>query len=291
MKADTRRALIEDRVLVAGEVDFASLAEEFAVSEMTIRRDIEALEEKGVLRRVAGGAIAFEGRGYEPPFRARALSAVEGKQHIAEAVVGLLRRGESVILDSGSTALAVARAIRGRDLALTVVTPSLLVALELVDDPGTTVMTVGGTVRPGELSLVGPASENGFAGFNCDTYVMGVAGLDATRGASEYHAEEGAMKRAALRAAERIILPVDASKLGRVHLIHVAPLDAADIVVSDAGEKDPTLDSAARQGVQVVRVAGSDAAGSGAADVASSGAAGGAGGAGAGDADAEGARG
>jgi DeoR/GlpR family transcriptional regulator of sugar metabolism len=251
MKAEARRAAIEGRVRSHGEVDFASLAGEFAVSEMTIRRDIEVLEEKGVLRRVAGGAIAFQGRGYEPPFATRVLNAVDQKRHIADAVARLLRQGESVIFDSGSSALAVARAIRGRRLGLTVITPSVLVALELVDEPDTTVIMTGGQVRSGELSLVGPESEASFAGYNCDTYVMGIAGLDGVKGASEYHREEGAMKRAALAAAARVIVPVDASKLGRVHLMHVAPLSAIDVIVSDMTEQDATLAAARRAGVDV----------------------------------------
>lgn len=258
MKADARRSLIQDRVLAEGEVEFALLAQEFGVSEMTIRRDIDALQSQGVLRRVTGGAIAFTGRGYEPPYKARALSAVDQKRNIAEAIVKLLRPEESIILDSGSSALAVARAIRNRSLALTIVTPSLLVALELVDEADTTVILTGGTARPGELSLIGPDTDASLAQYSCDTFIMGIAGVDAVKGATEYHREEAAVKRAALKSAARVIVGADASKLGQVHLVAVAPLRDIDVIVSDASPDDPTLTEAKKLGVEIIHVADPD---------------------------------
>lgn len=255
MKATERRALIEARILAAGEVDFASLADEFEVSEMTIRRDVDTLEERDLVRRVAGGAIAYAGRAAEPAFSARALSAAREKTHIANAVVRLLRTGETVILDSGSTALAVARAVVGRDLQLTVVTPSILVAMELADEPDTTVLLLGGEVRPKELSLIGPETQRSLAGYNCDTYVMGVGGLAAAAGATEYHRGESAVKEIAISSAERVIAAVDASKLGQVRLVRVCGLEAIDTIVSDGGHEDPTLLAAEEHGIEVIHVA------------------------------------
>ncbi|WP_263993650.1 DeoR/GlpR family DNA-binding transcription regulator, partial [Mycolicibacterium fallax] len=167
------------------------LAEEFRVSEMTIRRDIERLEEQGIARRVLGGAIAYGGKSTEPSFDARAAVAAGEKVHIASAVADLLVPRETVVLDSGSTVLAVARAIKGRNLGLTVITPSLLVAVELADEPDTTILLTGGKVRPGELSLIGAEAEDFYLRYNADTYVMGIAGVHGRRGASEYHREEG----------------------------------------------------------------------------------------------------
>lgn len=176
MTGDERRALIQERIAADGEADYATLASAFDVSEMTIRRDIEALEVQGKVRRVIGGAIAFTGKSEEPSFEARAQLAAHEKAHIAEAAVTLLEPHATVILDSGSTALAVAKCIRGRNLALTIITPSVLAALELADEPDTTVILTGGRLRPGELSLIGSDAEAAFRRYNCDTYVMGVAG-------------------------------------------------------------------------------------------------------------------
>ena len=152
MDAKTRRDRIERRVRTQREIGYAELAAEFDVSEMTIRRDIEALEMLGVVRRVVGGAIALKGKDSEPSFETRVANAAEEKRHIAVAVADLIGSKETLIIDSGSTALAVAKALKGRQLGLTVVTPSLLVALELIDEPGATVVLTGGELRPGELS-------------------------------------------------------------------------------------------------------------------------------------------
>jgi DeoR/GlpR family transcriptional regulator of sugar metabolism len=254
MAAKTRRALIEQRVLTDGEIDFATLASEFQVSEMTIRRDIDALEASGVVRRVVGGAISLDGKAFEPPFEARAGEAAVGKMHIAEAAARLLQPNETVILDSGSTVLAVAKAIRGLGLGLTIVTPSILVAVELADEPDTTVLLTGGLVRPSELSLIGFDTEETLARYNCDTYIMGIAGVDALRGVTEYHREEGSVKKAAMKAADRVIVVADDSKLGRVQLMNVAPLGAVGALVTDGPADHPTLVAARSLGVNVICV-------------------------------------
>lgn len=255
MNASARRASIEEIVAKQGEVSLADLAERFGVSEMTVRRDLDVLEEEGVLRKIMGGAIFVGGKSTEPSFHSRAAAAAEEKSHLAAIAVSLLKPRQTVILDSGSTVLAVAREIRGKGLGLTVVTPSVLVAVELADEPDTTILVTGGRLRPGELSLIGSEAEDAFLRYNCDVYVMGVAGVDAVRGASEYHREEGAVKRYAARSADRVIAVVDQSKLGRVQLINV--LDAADLdaVVTDAPEDHPTVVRLREAGIAVHRTA------------------------------------
>lgn len=254
MDVSERRIIIEDRVTRHGEVQFAELAREFGVSEMTIRRDIEALQQAGVVRRISGGAIAVSGTAYEPSYGARAGRAVDSKAHIARAIADLLSPGETVILDSGSTVASVARAVCGRGLGLTVITPSLTVATTLADEPDTTVVLSGGVVRPGELSLIGSDAERVIGAYNCDTYVAGVAGVDAVRGLTEYHPQEAAVKRVAVAAARRLIVGVDEAKLGRVHLVNIAPLSAVDVLVTDADPDHPTVRDARDAGAEVVSV-------------------------------------
>lgn len=256
MDAKTRRYRIEQRVRTKREVAYADLAAEFDVSEMTIRRDVEALETQGVVRRVVGGAIALQGKDSEPSFETRVADAAEEKRHIADAVADLIGANETLILDSGSTALAVAKSLKGRGLGLTVVTPSLLVALELVAEPDTNVVLTGGQLRPSELSLVGPATEDTLRGYNCDTFVMGVAGIDADRGISDYHPGESQVKRAASQRADRVIVAADKSKLGRVTFVSIAPLTAVDTIVTDGPPDHSALVAARGVGVDVICVAG-----------------------------------
>lgn len=254
MDVSERRAYIAGQVASAGEVEFGALAETLQVSKMTIRRDIEILEEQGVLRRVVGGAISLKGTSAEPTFESRASLAAQEKEHIAEAVVDLLTPGETVLLDSGSTVLSVARAIRKRGLTLTVVTPSALAGLELSDSPGVTVYLTGGLLRPSELSLIGPCTIDAISRFNCDTYVMGVAGVDAIGGISEYHYEEAHVKVAAMAMSQRIIVAADQSKLGRSALVKIAELADIQALVTDAPKNHPTLRAAAKLGVSVTSV-------------------------------------
>jgi DeoR/GlpR family transcriptional regulator of sugar metabolism len=255
--AKSRRDRIEHRVRVEREVAFAELAAEFDVSEMTIRRDVEALESLGVVRRVVGGAIALKGKDSEPSFATRVAVAAEEKRHIADAVAGLISPDETLILDSGSTALAVARSLRGRGLGLTVVTPSVLAALELVDDPDTTIVLTGGELRPGELSLIGPATEDTLSNYNCDTFVMGVAGIDGERGISDYHQAESRVKRAAAKRADRVVVAADKSKLGRVTFVSIAALADVHVVITDGAPDHPALVAARGVGVEVICVPGS----------------------------------
>jgi DeoR/GlpR family transcriptional regulator of sugar metabolism len=255
MDVHERRDLIAQRVLSAGEVEFAVLADSLGVSEMTIRRDIEVLESQGVLRRVVGGAIALQGTSREPSFDSRVSASAKEKEHIASAVVDALVPGETVLLDSGSTVLSVAREIRKRGVPLTVVTPSTLAGLELSDSPGVTVHLIGGLLRPQELSVIGPDAIRAIEAFNCDTYVMGVAGVDPEGGISDYHYEEAHVKRAAMRSSKRTILAADHTKLGRTSLVRIAHLAEISLLVTDARPDHPTLQDASTQGVQVVTTA------------------------------------
>ncbi|KMO80906.1 Glycerol-3-phosphate regulon repressor [Mycolicibacterium obuense] len=254
MDVKSRRDFIEQRVRAAREITYAELATEFDVSEMTIRRDVEALEASGVVRRVVGGAIALQGKDTEPSFATRMADAAQEKIHIADVVADLIGVNETLILDSGSTALAVANSLRGRGLGLTVVTPSVLAALALVDEPDTTVVLTGGELRSGELSLIGAAAEDTLANYNCDTYVMGVAGIDGERGISDYHQAESRVKRAASRRADRVIVAADKSKLGRVTFVSITTLASVAIIVSDGPPEHPALVAARDAGVEVICV-------------------------------------
>lgn len=253
MDVDTRRMRIGQIVAEEGEAAFATLATDFGVSEMTIRRDVEALEKAGLVRRVFGGVIAASGTGFEPPYGERAGHAAGTKGRIGQAIADSLRPGETVFLDSGSTVASVAHALRGRRLGLTVLTPSIVVATALADEPDTRVTLIGGEVRAGELSVIGHDAEQMIARYNCDTFVAGVAGVDATRGLTEYHPQEASVKRVAVARSSRVIVGADSTKLGQVLLVTVAELSDVAILVTDA-IAHPTLDAAREAGVTVVTV-------------------------------------
>ncbi len=227
------------------------MAEEFGVSEMTIRRDLETLEAEGLARRVRGGAISVISSSYEPPLAVRAITAPDAKAAIGAAAAGLVNDGDTVIVDVGTTTLELARALHGRR-GLTVVTASLPIAAELGADPDIRVVVTGGQVRPGELSLTGGMAEDAFTTMNCDLAFIGVAGICVAPGLTEYNPDDARVKRAAIGAARRTIVVADASKLGRVAFSTVAPLSAIDVLVTEAPASHPALGDIAAGGVEVV---------------------------------------
>ena len=238
------------RLAANGEVGFTELAEEFGVSEMTIRRDLESLEADGLARRVRGGAISVVSRSYEPPLSVRAATASEAKAAIGATAAALVNDGDTIIIDVGTTTLELAKALHGRR-GLTVVTPSLPIAAELGTDPDIRVLVTGGQVRIGELSLTGGMAEDAFTSMNCDLAFIGVAGICAAPGLTEYNPDDARVKRAAMSAARRTIVLADSSKLGRVAFSTVAPLSSVDVLVTDAPADNPTALDIAAAGVDI----------------------------------------
>src|SRR5947209_3588334 len=253
MSTHERRGAIRGFLANRGEAGITELAAEFDVSEMTIRRDLEELEAQGFARRVRGGVIATVSRSYEPPLASRATQASAAKERIAEVASGYIEYGETAILDVGTTTLALARCLRGRG-GLTIVTPSVQAATELAGDPNSRVILTGGIVRPGELSLIGHLAEGTFAQLNCDVLFLGVGGIEAEKGLTEYNLDDTRVKRAAMAAASRKIALADQSKLGRVCLATIGALSDIDVLITDAPSKHPVLAAVREAGVEVVSV-------------------------------------
>lgn len=233
MDVRERRQALIDAMQREGELQVRQLAADLGCSEMTIRRDLDALERDGAVRRVHGGAVRVNLRSSEPPYALRALEAVEAKQRIGRAVAGLLADGETVILDSGTTAMEVARAIHGRPL--TVLSLGLRAQFELADDGAVRLIATGGDVRPGELSLSGELAEIAFERLRFDTYILGCCGIDGREGVTTHLQADARLQRAAIRSARRTIVISDQSKLGLVTFSHVCDLTSVDLLVTDAG--------------------------------------------------------
>lgn len=233
MNKSDRHRLILDVIERSGRLRIADVARESGMTEMTIRRDLEALEQLGALSRVHGGAVSVVSQSHSPHYQTRALANVGSKERIGAGTADLISEGETVILDAGSTTAAVARSLLGRR-NLRIMTLDLRIAAVLADDPGLTVMVSGGSVRPIEHGLFGSGAIRSFEDFNFDTYVLSASGVDAVAGITEYNADDATVKRAALAAARRTILVADSSKLDAVTYANVCPLEQIDVLVTDA---------------------------------------------------------
>ena len=203
---------------------------------MTIRRDLEALEQEGVLRRVHGGAIDLAiARLRGALLGARQARAAEAKAAIGRAAAAMLGERETVVLDVGTTTLQVARALHDRR-NLTVLTPSLHIANALARYRGIRLMLTGGHVSPGEGSLVGDMAEEAFVRLRFDTFVMGVGGVDLDAGVHRVQPRgrarqaRGARERAPLHRRRR------QQQAGQGHLRAGLPdLERVDVLVTDSG--------------------------------------------------------
>ncbi|MEV7424456.1 MULTISPECIES: DeoR/GlpR family DNA-binding transcription regulator [unclassified Streptomyces] len=252
MAATERLKKIADAVRETGRLSVTELADLTGASEMTIRRDLEVLADQGVLERYRGGARSLLLRGEEPPFDLRARDALDIKRRIAAEVAELIADGESVVLDSGTTCLEVARVLHHR--SLTVMPLSLHAANALTGAPRLTLLLPGGQPRPGELALTGPLTEASLAALRFDTAVIGCCGLTATDGLTAYDLADAAIKRAAIASARRVIAVTEAAKLSRTALAFVTPASALHAVVTDGSATDDETDALTAAGVTVRKV-------------------------------------
>lgn len=250
--ATDRLRQITEAVREAGRAGVAELAELTGASEMTIRRDLEVLAAQGVLERYRGGARSLLLRGDEPPFALRSQDGLEAKRRIATEAARLIADGESVVVDSGTTCLEVARALKDR--RLTVMPLSLHAVNALTDGPHLTLLVPGGRPRQGELALTGPLTQASLSALRFDTAVIGCCGLTAEDGLTAYDLDDAAVKRAAIASARRVIAVTEGSKLSRTALAHVAPASALHAVVTDQDAPEDQVDALAVRGVTVSQV-------------------------------------
>jgi len=256
MKKTQRQQALQSAVQSAGRARVAELSISLGVSEMTVRRDLEELEAAGLILRVHGGAISTISRSFEPGFTARSQQQVEAKRQIGRAAASLVRDGETLIIDAGTTTLHVAEQLPA-DICIRVMALSLRVADILADLPNVTLMLPGGVVRSQERSLVGGMTTATFDQLTFDTLILTSGGIDVTEGVTEYEFDDSETKRAALRNARRRILVADSTKLGAVSFVKVCPIDAIDILVTDAGASPSRVAALREAGLEVI-VAPSD---------------------------------
>jgi DeoR family transcriptional regulator of aga operon len=249
----TRRRRLGELVRSHGFVRVTDASRMLGVSEVTVRADLSQLEDDGVLTRVHGGAVPATATS-ESPLEQTVRQDADIKRRIGEGAAALVRPGESVLLDVGSTALAAARALVARsDLDdVVVLTNGLSIALALEPAiPRFTVVVIGGTLRPLQHSLVDPHATDALAGIHADVALIGCNGVDLEAGVTNLNLAEAQVKRAMVRASTRRILIADASKLGRRHLGRIGALEDFDVLVTAGAPGEELLAPIRRRGVGI----------------------------------------
>jgi DeoR/GlpR family transcriptional regulator of sugar metabolism len=228
---EVRRAAVADHLLTAGSASVADLAEHFGVSLMTVHRDLATLESRGVIRRFRGGASALPSSVFESSIAYRKTTMLKEKAAIANAARSLIEPGMSVMLDEGSTMLALAEAIR-EVTPLTVVTNHVDAMVTLRSASGIRLIGIGGEYNPNHDAFTGVQCIEAIGQLRGDILFISASALDVT---AAYHQEQEVVliKRALMRSAARRILLVDSSKLGKTALHRLAPLTDFDLLITD----------------------------------------------------------
>jgi DeoR/GlpR family transcriptional regulator of sugar metabolism len=229
---EERRQQVLHRVREDGRVSVAQLSQEFGVSEVTIRNDLQALADRRLIVRTHGGAVSANPETYELALAMRRQQQVQEKGRIGEAGAAIVTNGDAIILDSSSTALAIAQHLKSHR-HLTIVTNSLAVAQEMLDAPGVTVVMSGGRVRRDTASLVGTDGLDILDKFNIQKGFFGAHGITVEDGLTDVNADEAEVKRELVTMCRQVVAVLDATKWGQVGLVSFAPLERVNTVISD----------------------------------------------------------
>jgi DeoR family transcriptional regulator of aga operon len=247
-----RFAAILDRLGDDGSVDVDRLAGALAVSPSTVRRDLRALEERGLLERTHGGAVG-PSRAFELPLRVRGGQRRPEKLLIARAAAAMVGDGATIGLTGGSTTTEVARQLVDVE-RLTVVTNAINIAAELAIRPNLRLIVTGGVVRGTSYELVGPLAERGLEGLRVETVFVGVDGVSLEAGFTTFEDVEAQTNLALITRAARVVVVADGSKIGRVTLARICEPSAVHELVTDASADPAVLDALRAAGLRVTVV-------------------------------------
>ncbi|MFF9405348.1 DeoR/GlpR family DNA-binding transcription regulator [Streptomyces anandii] len=252
--AEQRRALILDEVRRRGGVRVNELTRKLGVSDMTVRRDLDALARQGMLEKVHGGAVpVLEASTHEPGFEAKSGLELTAKEDIAREAARLVAPGTAIALSGGTTTYALAHHLL--DVPdLTVVTNSVRVAdvfhaahRTTGQRPGAATVVLTGGVRTPSDSLVGPVADQAIAALHFDMLFLGVHGISAEAGLSTPNLAEAETNRRLVQSARRVVVVADHTKWGVVGLSSFAGLQQVDTLVTDAGLPDDARAEVAEQ--------------------------------------------
>lgn len=248
MLAAQRRQLILQAVRTERGAGVVQLAQQFDVSEMTVRRDLAHLADEGKLTRVHGGAMTSRD---EPPFAEIAVERLEEKERIGRAAAALVRDGQTIMIDIGTTTLELARHLHDREL--TVITSSLAVQEELLPYEGIELVSLGGVVRRNYRSLVGVLAEDALRQLSADISFIGASGIRDDLAVMDTTMVEVPIKRGMIAGGERVVLLADAAKFSMGGVVRICGAEELDAVVTDAATAAPGVAGLSRAGVEVVR--------------------------------------
>jgi len=232
-----------------GECRTRQLAEQFQLSEMTVRRDLQELEARGLLRRVHGGAVLLN---RDVDYAVRLEHDQVQKQSIGRSATRLLKSGQTIYLDAGTTSLELARAIRAglpQITHLRIITHGITLATELAGQTPYSLELIGGEVYQNALSTVGPSALAQIGGLDFDVFFMGAGGVDTAQGWTNSNHVEAVIKRAVIERSKVVCAIADSGKWGRQSYAPIVPFDAVGQWIVDSALAPAAVEAARSAGI------------------------------------------
>jgi DeoR family transcriptional regulator, aga operon transcriptional repressor len=252
---EQRRRNLLDLVDQNGQVTVADLVKRFSISAVTVRSDLDALASIGAIVRSHGGAVRRLEATQDYPLRTKETLHHIEKVRIGKAAAELVRAGETIILDSGSTTAEIARHLKKLKLpSLTVITNALNIAAELADHAGISLMMIGGLLRPISCSFVGPQAEAMMNDFHADRLFLAVDGFDLENGPSTPDVLEAQLNNVMIRSAKEVNVVADFSKLGRRSVSKIGPFDRIRRLITDKRAAPEFTEGLRKKGIEVIEV-------------------------------------
>jgi len=230
-----RRSYALDQLKAEGHLSVTELSGDLGVSDVTIRKDLQFLEDQDLLIRTHGGAIPANQFAYDVPFEEKAQRQKEEKRRIGRTAADMVTDQDTLILDSGTTTLQVVRSLKDREMKdLTISTNSIHIAMETVGVPDITVLLLGGTVRSKSASVVGPYAEQMLRDHAFSKLFLAGDGFDIDHGLTTTDDREAYLNQLMIESSKQTIVVVDSSKFGRRGLCRICETSAMDVVITDA---------------------------------------------------------
>ena len=251
MLAIERRNAILEKLQVERRVVVSELSQLYNVSEETIRRDLEKLENDGYVIKSYGGAVLNENTNVDLPFNVRKNRNVLGKQKIAAIVSEMVHDGENIMLDASSTAVAIAKALKNKK-DLTVITNSLEIALELIDVSGCNVISTGGLATGSSFALVGSVTDKTIRSYYVDKAIISSKGIDLYAGITDSDERHANNKASMLQMAKKKVLAGDSSKFGKIAFAKIGDLKDVAAIVTDKKPEEEWLQRLEELGVECI---------------------------------------
>lgn len=251
MFAEERKSKILDSLNKNGKVKVSELSKIYEVSEVTIRRDLQELEEAELIKRVHGGAVLNDNTKFEPTFSEKIDKFYDEKESVGKLAASIIVDGDTIVLDAGTTTLNIARHITAKNI--TVLTNSVDIAFELAKKNNVEVILTGGTLRWETRALVGPVADATFKSFRVDKTFIGINGLCIINGLTTPNVIEANTKREMTKIARKIIVVCDHTKFNKVSFAKIVDLDSIDLIITDNQLDDELLEKFKEKDVKIIK--------------------------------------